>query len=129
MQECRARLDSARYACFAHPEHSSQTPALPKSLRRRSWNPFSFSAAIPEVPREVFESLPVLMDQDDGESYIGSFSVSPSHPPRHLCGLSSFLKLQDGEWSDEVGARETLSTLARSLGFELAKRLVYRINQ
>ena len=36
-------------------------------------------------------------------------------------------KFQDGEWLDEAGARETLSILAHSLGFEFAKRLAYRI--
>ena len=91
MQECVEELDKARYACFAHAEHSSQTPASQRGQRRRSWNIFSshgLSATVPEVPREVFETLPVLVDQDDGETRIGTFSVRPpcSH---HPCRLGS----------------------------------------
>ena len=89
MQECVKELDKAHYACFAHTEHSSQTPAPERGQIRRLWEIFlslGFSASTPEVPREVFEALPILLDRDDGEQYIGSFSVCPpcSHHLRIL---------------------------------------------
>ena len=91
LKECVKELDKAHYACFAHTEHSSQTPAPERGQRRRSWNIFSshgLSATVPEVPREVFRALPVLLDQDDGEQRIGSFSVCPPYPHR-MCRLGS----------------------------------------
>jgi hypothetical protein len=90
MQECKKELDKARYACFAHPEHSSQTPAPEKGSRRHSWRNFfssnGISATIPEVPLAVFESLPVFVGRDNEEPRIGSFSVRPqySHYLRRL---------------------------------------------
>ena len=79
MQECRKELDKAHYACFAHPKHSSQTPAPQRGQRRRSWrnlfSSYGFPATTPKVPLAVFESLPILVDQDDGEPRVGSFSV------------------------------------------------------
>jgi len=89
MQECIKELDKTRYACFAHPEHSSQTPAPQRGQRRPSWrNLFSsrgFSAPTPEIPLEVFESLQIIVNDDDGQPRIESFSVRPlysHHLPR-----------------------------------------------
>ena len=124
-------LDRARHACFAHPEHSLQTPAPQRGQRRRSWrNLFSrgFSATTSEVPQDVFESIKVIVNEDDGEPHIEYFSVCPSRT-RDSCGPYSPWKFQDHEWSDEAKVKETLSTLAHSLGFDLAKRLVYRIQE
>jgi len=95
LQECKKELDKTRFACFAHPEHSSQAPAPPR-------------ATVPEVPLTVLESLKVFLNEG-GAPQIGSFS--------------------DRQWSNEAEVKETLSALARSLGFELAKRLVYRIQE
>lgn len=129
MQECKKELDKARYACFARPEHSSQTPAPEKGSRRHSWRNFFSSngipTTIPEVPPAVFESLPVFVGRDNEEPRIGSFSVRPQYS--RCLDWTKPRKFQDGEWLDEAGARETLSILAHSLGFEFAKRLAYRI--
>ncbi|KAF9782811.1 arginine-tRNA-protein transferase [Thelephora terrestris] len=95
LPECKKGLDKARYACFAHPEHSSQTPAPQR-------------ATIPEVPLSVLQSLHIIVDED-GESRIESFS--------------------NLQWSDEAEVKKSLSTLAYSLGFDLAKRMAYVINE
>jgi len=68
------------------------------------------------------------VDQDDGRPYIGSLSVRLSRS-QSLHTSGSPWRFQDHEWSDEAGVRETLSTLAHSLGLDLAKRLVYRIQE
>lgn len=83
---------------------------------------------IPEVPRAALDSFQVIVDQDDGRPCVGSLSVrlSRSQGP-HTQG--SLWKFQDYEWSDEAGVRETLSILAHSLGLDLAKRLVYRVQE
>ncbi|KAF9646768.1 hypothetical protein BDM02DRAFT_3099355 [Thelephora ganbajun] len=131
LQECKKELDKAHYACFAHPEHSSQTPTLQRGQRRRSWrNLFSrgLSATIPEVPPAVFESLQIIVNQDDEEPRISPFSVRLLHS-HHLRRPNSSRKSQDRQWSNEVGVRETLSALVHSLGFDLARRLVYLIQE
>jgi len=96
MQECVKELNKTRYACFSHPEHSSQTP-IPQR------------ATTLEIPLEVFGSLQVIVNDDGRQPRIESFS--------------------DRKWSDEAGVREMLSALVHSLGLELAKRLVYRVQE
>ena len=65
------------------------------------------------------------MDQDGGKSDIGSIFVRPHS--QDTCTSDSLWKSQDYEWADEVGVKETLSTLAHTLGIDLAKRLAYRM--
>jgi hypothetical protein len=131
LQECKKELDRARYACFAHPEHSSQVPAPLRGQRSRSWrdlfSSLGFSATVPEVPLEVLESLKILVNEDN-EPRIGSFTVRFSYP-HHLRRPGLPRKLQDRRWSDKAKVKETLSALVHSLGFDLAKRLVYRIQE
>ena len=76
----------------------------------------------------ILESLHIIVDGDDGTPGIGSLSVRASHS-QNLRTPDSLGKFQDYQWSDEVGVRETLSVLAYSLGFELAKRLAYRVQE
>lgn len=112
LPECEKELDKTRYACFARPEHSSKTPAPQRGQRRRSWRgllpTLGLSATTPGVPSSVFQSLKIVVIEN-GKPRIGSFS--------------------DRRWSDEAEAKETLSILAHSLGFDLAKRLAYRIQE
>lgn len=62
------------------------------------------------------------------ELRIVSFSVRLSYS-HHLRRPDSSQKLQDHRWSDEAEVKETLSALARTLGFGLAKRLVYHLQE
>ena len=81
---------------------------------------------MPEVPWEVFETLPVLVDPDDGEMCILG---------HYLCALRILITCVD--WA-HLGNIRTVNGRTRpagakhypclhSLGFELAKYLVYRI--
>lgn len=110
LKECKKELDRARYACFAHPEHSSTTPA-PQGARPSWRNLFAslgFSATMPEIPLSVLESLIIIVNEEGGPR-IGSFS--------------------ECQWSDEVAVKETLSRLIHALGYDLAKRLAYQIQE
>ena len=131
LQECKKELDKARYACFVHPEHSSQTPAPRRGQRRRSWRDLfslGFPATTLEVPPTVLESLKIIVNNPEEETGVGSLSVRPSYSyyPRRP---DSSRKLQDRQWSDVAEVRERLSSLVDSLGVDLAKRLVYRIRE
>lgn len=131
MQECKKELDNARYACFAHPEHSLQTPPPQRGQRRRSWrdlfSSFGFSATIQEAPLTVLESLKVIVNEAP-RTRIMSFSVRLSYC-RQPRGPDSSRGLQDRRWSDKAKVKAMLSTLTHSIGFDLAERLVYSIQE
>jgi hypothetical protein len=74
----------------------------------------------------VLQSLHIIVDED-GESRIESFSVRPL--PHLMRRQDSSRIPQNLQWSDEAEVKKTLSTLAYSLGFDLAKRMAYVINE
>ena len=84
LPECEKELDKTRYACFAHPEHSSKTPAPQRGQRRRSWRgllpTLGLSAATPGVTPSVLQSLKIVVIEN-GKPRIGSFSVRPLFHP------------------------------------------------